>query len=404
MTKIENIAVLDVRDIQEEIANEISEIRNVSILIGNDRSQILLKHAKMINIAETLKLPEDKEISFIMKNGSMKIDKDYLESIIKPIFILVNGRLEIKNDVDNKLLDEKMYSLMINGELICPKNLSGIIQSKGTINGAITAYSSDYTFMGNKIEFNNKFLKSMRKDSKLSFKKLLVLEDLDEELLEDKIKNIEALNKLVITEGNQDKLVQYIEDYYSVNKYVIDSNDKVIKYIEDDTRIDSSNIKKYDDNILYVDGRLKIKLHNIDNFNKYINLIIADKIICNEKTYEIIKENIAEDIEVEIIEGEVIENTGKMTLTGIIEQEISIKNMGKLVLAENLNYDSFTKNVLSITNYGAIEVPEERMGLLQNKIKENSGIIKATKESRKEVSEQEQSEDILYSNMAELKL
>lgn len=403
MSKIKNIAVLDVRDVQEEVARGITELENIGILIENNRSQILLKDAKKVNIAQTLKLNDD--IKLIMQNGSIKIDNEYLEGIITPILILVNGSVEFKNDIDNKLLDEKVHSILVNGEIICPKKLSGIIQSKGTINGVITNYSSNYLFLNGKVELTDKFLKSIKKDSKLSFKKLLILEDIEESLLQQKISNIEILNKLVVTEDIEDKISQYIDDYYSVKKIVIDNKEKMIKYIDDDVTIDDISIKKYEDNVLYVDGRVKIDLTESIDFNRYINLVIANKVACDEKVYEMIKDSIGEGVEVELTNGRLLENMGKMTLTGKIEKKIKIKNMGKLVLDEGLDYDSFTENVISIINYGAIEVPENKLNILEDKVEQNLGKIKTAEESKKEDLERDKGvNNILYTNMGELKL
>lgn len=404
MARIENIAVLDARNIQEVIANEISEIKNVAILIGNDRSQELLKHVRMVNVAENLKLPDEEKVSFMMKNGSIKMDKEYLIGLVNPIYILVNGIMELKNDIDSKLLDEKIYALLVNGEVVCPKNLSGVIESKGSINGVLTAYSSNYIFIDKDIKLNNRFLKTIKDESKISLKKLIVLEELDEYLLKEKIKNIEVLNKLIITEENEEKLGQYIDDYHSVDKRVIDGKGKDIKYIDGDVTINNLNIDQYRDSILYVDGKLEIKLNNIDSFNKYINSIIADKVICNKETYQIIKASINKDTEVEIVEGQTLENIGKMTLTGVIEHRINIKNMGKLTLDEKLDYDSFSKNVISIVNLGAIEAPEEKIELVQSKLVRNVGKIKATIRDKQEDKEEEESGDIMYANMAELRL
>ena len=377
MSKIMNIGALDVRDIHEDVAKEISEIANIGVLIENDSSLVLLKNAKKTNIGATLKLPSNQDVNLVMQNGNIEIDKEYLEGIVTPIVILVNGRLVLEKDIDSTLANEKIYSILVNGEIICPKKISGTIQSKGTVNGAFTTYSSDYTFFSGDIRLNNRFLKSIKNESKISFGKLSVLDPIDFQLLEEKISNIEILKELIVLDEYEDEISQYIDDYYSVKKIIIPNVGSEVKYIDGDMSIDDKSLKNYNQAVLYVDGEVRLDLKEAIDFGKYIQLLICDELICNEETYEIIKDNIGENVKVEVIEGKLLENSGKMVLTGMIEERVTIKNMGKLVLDEKLDYDSFDKNVALIKNFGVIEVPEEKLSLVKGKVKENFGKIKS---------------------------
>lgn len=401
MSKIMNIGALDVRDVHEDVARQIKKIKNIGLLIENDRSQVLLKEVERINVGATLKLSSDQDVNLVTINGSLKMDREYLEGIINPVIMLVNGSLVLEKDIDSNLLNEKLYTIQVNGELTCPKKLSGTIQSKGIINGYLNSYSSDYAFFSGDTRLTNNFLKGIRPSSKLSFGKLLVLEPIDLKLLEDKISNIEILNKLIIMEEYEDEISRYIDNYYSLNKVIIPNVGNEIRHIDDDMTIDDTSIKKYNHIVLYVEGEVILNLNEAVDFGQYIELLICDKLICNEKTYEAIKGNIGEDVEVDIIQGKLLSNNGKMILAGMIEEEISIRNMGKLVLDEKLDYDSFAKNVASIVNYGVVEAPEEKMSLVKDKVEKNFGKIKSANENK--VSEVE-TENVLYSNIGELKL
>lgn len=405
MSKILNIGVLDVRGVQEEVAKKITEMANIGVLIEDSRSQVLLKDAKRVNVGSTLKLSPNEDVDLITHNGKTKIDREYLEGIINKVVILFNGKLIFQKDVDVKLLREKLFSIILNGKLICPKRLSGLIQSKGTINGALISYSSDYIFFEGKVKLTNRFLKGLKRDSKISFEKLLILEEIDFKLLEEKVSNIEVLDKLIILEEYENEMAQYIDDFYSVETVVIPKSELEVKYIDDDTIIDDSFVKRYNGNLLYVDGEVEITISKDVDFGDYIKLLICEKIICNKNTYERIKDNIGKDVKLDLIQGKVLKNTGKLVLSGKVEEEISIRNMGKLILEENLDYDSFIKNVVFIENFGKIEVPEDKMSLVEEKVKKNSGVIKSNEEIEKnKIEKEEEKEDILYANVAELKL
>ncbi len=403
MAKVENIGLLDVREISEEIAEKITAIENVGMLIESDKSQALLRNARRANIGITLKIPSDKNIDLLMQNGSLGVDREFLEGIENQAGFIVNGELFFKNDIDINLLKEKLFTVLVNGELICPRRLSGAIQSKANINGALTVYSSDYNFIDGKIKLNNRFLKSLRKDSKLTFKKLIVLEPVDPILLEEKISNIEILGKLVILENLEEEISQYIDNYYSVNKVIIPSIGEEVHYIDKGVSIDNNFISKYDEAVLYVDGKVKFELDENTDFGKHIKLLVCNKITCNKKTYDLIKSNLAEDVNVEILEGKIVENTGHMVLSGIIKEKTTIKNMGKLDIDENLDMDSFVENVLEIRNYGLISVPEDKLTIVKEKVKENNGAISSSKEKKEKDTEMPK-EEVLYANMGELKL
>ncbi len=402
MSKILNIGVLDVREVNEEVAAKISELKNIGVIIHNDRSRVLLKDAKKTNIASTMKIPDGLDLKFVMNNGEMKIDQEYLDGFPSPIVLLVNGRIVFDKSIENNTLDEKIYSLIVNGEVICPKRLAGLIQTKGTINGQILSYKSSYNFYNDSIILTNRFLKGLKPGSQLSLKKLIVLEDIDLVLLKDKISNIEVLNKLIIVEEYEDLLSQYIDEYYEVNKTIIPADGREVRYIDEDITLNNASLKRYENNIIYVDGTVSIKLNEDINFGKHIELLICNKLVCNSETYETIKNNLGEDVKVEIIEGELLENLGKMILTGKIEEKTTIINKGKLLLDENLDYDSFAKYVVSIKNYGVIEGPEDKLSIIRSVVRENYGKIKATGENKN--NEVDSEEDILYENIGELKL
>ena len=92
-----------------------------------------------------------------------------------------------------------------------------------------------------------------------------------------------------------------------------------------------------------------------------------------------------------------------MVISEDLEQEVTIKNMGKLIFNENLNADNLEKSVSEIINYGLIEAPKNLINIITKKVKQNYGKIREPIEKNEEVQKEEK-EDILYSNMAMLKL
>lgn len=395
MSKIKNVGILDVRDIKEVLAKDITEIANVGMFIESDESQIFLKNCEKVNIGSTIRIPKD--IKVITQNENVILDKDYLEGFLEPVVILINGSLIIKKDVDAKLINEKIYAIVVNGELVCTKKLAGVIQSKGTINGGMFRYNNDYEFIDGNINFTNRFLKGLKPNSKLAFKKLFIVEEVNKNLLEEKIADIQVLDKLIIASEYEKGISELICDYYEVDKVIVPMMAKTAKYIDDNIHIDESSIKKYDHSFIYVNGEVEISLNEDIAFDQYIQYLICDTVICNEKTYNMIKDSLSEDVNVEIINGRLLKNLGKIVLSGELEEDVTIKNMGKLIFEEDFNYDKLK----SIVNYGIIEVPEGKMDIVKIKLKQNYGKIKIAGEKQVEASNDEKT---LYENVAELKL
>ncbi len=399
MSKIKNIGLLDVRNINEDISKEISQISNISFLIESDRSRELLKTCKMKNIGASMKVPTD--VKVISQNGELHIDREYLECLPYSVIIILNGKLTLTEDIDVSLIDEKIYSMIINGEAMIPKRLTGIIQSKTIINGELEGYNSGYILIDDTIKMTNQFLNSLNSNSKLAIRKLLITEDIDLDLFKEKISNLQVLSKIIMTDENEKVLSKYIDKYYSIDKTIIPAG---AKYIDDDLYIDDNSIKRYKDAVLYVDGGVEIYLKGDTKIDEYIKLLMCEDIVCNDRNVdEVLKILGDEDIEIEVIKGRLIKNNGKMVLAGKLEEldeEINIRNFGKLVLEEDLDYEKFNEKVESITNYGLVVAPDEKLGMVKNKVKENFGAVSALKEKKKELVE----EDILYANMGELVL
>ncbi|KGG81287.1 hypothetical protein Y919_01295 [Caloranaerobacter azorensis H53214] len=396
MSVIENIGLLDTRNIKEDLAKEITKICNVGILIESNESQLLLKNCEKVNVGLIVEIP--KGIQMVTCSGILKMNRNYLEGLLNQIAILVNGTIIFEEDIDSNLINEKIYCLIVNGRMICPERLNGVMQSKSKINGQICSYKDDYILFGSTIILNNQFLYGLKPHSKLAIDKAIIIEDVDMKLFEERVSNIQILDKLVIADEFEKEFAKYINEYYLLDKTVVP---KGSKYIEHDIKLNDNTIKVYNDSILFVDGEVEIYLEDDSKLKDHIKSLICDSIVCRAKNYEAVKGILGnENIEIEIIEGKLIKNTGKMVLSGVVEnvdEGVTIRNMGKLVIDENIDVDVFNKKVKSILNFGLIVAPEKVINIVRSKIEEDYGRIKMSS-SQKDNMEA----NILYSNTGEL--
>lgn len=402
MARILNIGCLDVSEISEELAKDITEIMNVGLLIESDKSQYLLKDCKKENIGSSIKLPSDIDVSVVPVNGEIKIDKDYLEGLIKPIVLLVNGLVVFKDGIDKKLIEDKIYIIQVNGLLVTPRNLNGILQSKCQINGKAIVYNNGYIYFDNKLRINNRFLRSMKPSSKIAVNNLLLIEEIDTELFRHKLSNIQILENVIALENYDELLSETVDDFYEVELKIIPEGKENIKYIEQDIQIDDNSIKGYNKNTLYVDGEVSINLNNDINIRDHIDYLICSKLMCNNKTFNMIKEIIDEEVEVQVVEGRIIKNTGKLHIGDNFKEPTSINNMGKIIFEDTVDPENLDKYLTSISNFGSIEAPPNLVSILQSKTVKSFGNIKARVDYK--VNKEEGQSDIMYSNTANLKL
>ena len=125
MSKIENVNILDIRNVKEDLAKEICQICNIGFLIESDDSQLLLKDCKKINVGANLKAPKDMEV--VNYSGELEIIKEYMEG---KITIRNMGKLIFEEDIDASEFEEKVLSIINYGLIIAQKKLIGIINSK----------------------------------------------------------------------------------------------------------------------------------------------------------------------------------------------------------------------------------------------------------------------------------
>jgi hypothetical protein len=404
MSRILNIGVLDVREIKEEVAQAITSIESIGLLIESDKSQNLLKHVKKVNIGSSIKIPIDDNIGILKNNGSVTIDKEYLEGVQGLLAIMVNGELRFTGDVTPQLVEDKIYLILINGKLIFPRSIAGTLLTKTTLNGIILSHKSEYVFFPGTTELSNRFLRGLRVKSKLSFEKLVLGERLDPGLLNEKIANIEIVKKLIAIEEYEEDIYPLIDEYYAVEAELIPSKAKGIRYVNDDLKLTAEDILDYDEMALYVDGDVEMDLDKNLNLARHIKYLVCDRLTVDKDHYPQVKDILAPGVQVEIISGKYLVNKGKMSIAENLKERLSIKNMGKLKFEDAVDAKNLEKYIQTIDNYGLIEAPAKLLAVLNDKVNKNYGKIKEILLDSEDKEETQEGEDIMYRDVGELKL
>lgn len=130
-TSYQNIAMLDARNVSQEQAAEIEEIKNVSILITSAESQPWVHQIPAHNVALTVTL--SKEVRLWVQNGKVRLTA---ESMQTPVFLVVNGNLSVDGATPPEALRSGVCGGMINGSLTAgAAQLAALAEQGVTVNG-----------------------------------------------------------------------------------------------------------------------------------------------------------------------------------------------------------------------------------------------------------------------------
>lgn len=404
MSKIMNIGSLDVREIREELAKNITSMVNIGVLIESDESQLLLKNVNKVNIGATIRIPSDKKINIISHNGELEVDQEFMEGLFDETIILVNGSLNLSSDIDPSLFNKAIYSLLVNGEVICAKKLLPLVKQKGTVNGKLISYKGDSRFFKGNTTIDERFLKGLKRASKLAVETLILTDEISIDQLEEKIESIQVLEKVITIEKYDDLLAPLVDDYLSVKVIILPDSKNGVVFYESSIKIDDNTIDRYKDNVLFVDGNVEFMVKKDISISDKINHIYCNKITTNDLNHSKLRKIVGEEVQIEILRGRVIRNNGKMIFSDNLNEEISIINMGKMSFDKNLDYEKFKLRVLEITNYGVLEGPRDKMDIIRSKVVTNYGKLKEYETADTTNNEEKKDEDIIYQNIAELKL
>lgn len=393
---IRNIGFLDARKATEESVKNVTKIENISTLICTEETAKLLDNIPKNNVARFVKIPKDLNLEFIKVNGNSKIDDVLLEGIQDKAYALINGRCLIK-DINPEMFKEKIYTLDVNGELVCPRSLKGLVLTKGTINGRILDYKDGYKPIGHILYLTeNSMLQYSH--GKLCVDRLIAIEPVGEDF-EEYIERIQIQEEVYITKSNLKRMRHMLDDLDEIKLSIVPENSV---YLEDKIYLKPENIAHYDDATLIVDDNVYIENLSEDVLKEHIKGIYSHGIYCDKELVNAARALSMNQASVKVKLPHTINNMGKLVinqayLLGLSEKK-HIENMGKLIFDESVEPELLAEKIDDIENLG--KLVGKSSVLSQIKIN-NLGVIKM---SDKENKEQEQEEEILYSNLSTLVL
>lgn len=184
---IGNINILDLRNATEDSVAGIKRIGNANLVIYTRKTAHLLTHLSIGNVNATVELPLDVDVRILM--GSTVINREYFRNQNDPAYLLVMGKIVFEPDIPIKEIATGLAGFVMMGELICPENLIGAVQSKAKqVMGRTVVYPAFTRVKIGSLVLEKHYLDALEDGSELAvIGALRAPHDISSELLERKV-------------------------------------------------------------------------------------------------------------------------------------------------------------------------------------------------------------------------
>ncbi len=147
-------AILDLRHLSEETLASYEQIgmQAALVLTGPDTETLLAKHAVELEAALVHRCDDETAVNVV--NG-----KATLCAARKPegkTILIVNGKLNIDADAADTM--RAYEKIVVNGKVLCPESLVGLVTEKCSVNGKLSAYPDDAVVLNGTVKLDRLFL------------------------------------------------------------------------------------------------------------------------------------------------------------------------------------------------------------------------------------------------------
>lgn len=414
--RITNVSFLDLTSASPESLAEISTISNVSLMLYSDKITPMLTHVTMQNISCTLQVPEN----FKMVNGQFEVDKNYLSGMKEAVFLLINGQLIVEEEVSADDVESGINGLYVNGTILCPEKLKGIVQRKiETNNGKLVTFMDNATLIKGDLHLDESYLRSLEHATRLVVTGNVRLTGaMEVSLLDEKLEKIQFLKQAVIREEYMEVMNRKLAGRDNRPLTVIP---KGSVYVDKELHIDSVSIQKYAQAKIYATN--KLRFHDDvteDLLRKHIShLHTADLIIARKELRPALLE-VMDDAGAAVLTYSdkllVIEGEHRLTPTELkyTNGKVTMIVYGELDIDSSIPADTLYEKIEHIDNFGKVISNGEQYGVIQTKLRTNMGDFTdrdAHKEGNDEPVQEAKEEgtdnsntEVLIANVSYLKL
>lgn len=375
---IGNIAILDLRDATDSTVEGIERIGNVAMVIFSRETAHLVPRLNFGNVALTVELPREAQFS----NGQTFIGRDHFKDVEQPMDLAANGQVFFEQDIPVEDIRNGLASLTVNGQLLYPENLAGVINSKVSfLNGQRMPYiRADYVTMS-RLVLDENYLHSLKDGSSLVVIASLDLPQvLPNELLERKISRVQVIGGVRCHQENLSALTSLLAG--RVGQARITSIPAGHHLVEGSVRLTEQALGALPAPRLYCAGTVEIAddvaPQTLDE--KLVSLVAEDIVICPAHLRDVIYRK-CDSLEsrVVIYEGELwlVDDETELVPSrfDFLEGRATCIVSGELHISPDVEPGVLAEKFAAVHNFGEIFCTPEQRGAIEARIETNEGEI-----------------------------
>lgn len=373
--KITNIGVLDLRDATDETIADITSIGNVGMILYNRNTAHLLTKLNIGNMGASVDAPANAKLV----TGQMEITRDVLESVTAPMSLVLTGQLFVEPDLEAADIDRCFGDIIITGQIVAPKHLLPIIQSKlKNQTGQMVAYPRDGRLIRGKAVVTDDFLMSLDKGTVLVvIGGMILLEPVDETLFQERIAGIELTGKAVIREEFRRIFYEKLTSHSQARVEIIPEG---FRYCPDPMVLDSDSLLKMKSEKLYC--RQFVRLDAAVTAEMFDHAVAALKtnefVVCSESLKSaVLDKAVVPETTVLTYTGKLIHVEGEDTLTGpeleFTDGKIALLVTGELAIDPNVEPELLIEKIEVLDNFGEVSGNPRQLGALKTKLRTRKG-------------------------------
>lgn len=369
---IKNVAVLDLRSATEESVAAIERIENVANVLYSDETAHLITRLNIRNMALSIKAP----VGARLLNGQERLSRDSFRGLDEPLDLFVNGQLMLESDVPEEDVRSGLNSLVVNGQLLYPETLAGVIKAKMIeCNGQARAYADGAKIITGRLVLTESYLRGLEDNSVLLVMGQLVsTETLSNELLAQKIENVDVMGGVTCLEENAETLLPRVRSDGSTS--IIPAG---FTYLRQELMLDVGMLEALPGSRLY-GSSLRIESDvTPDALDVAVDaLVVKDLLIAPADLRSVLAQkcNLLETQsvfytgELWLIDGETTLNASRFDY---LEGKATLVVRGELFIGDDVEPAQLAQHFDKVHNFGEISCTPDQMSALQARLGRDHG-------------------------------
>ncbi|AQQ54492.1 hypothetical protein [Planococcus lenghuensis] len=375
--QIGNVGVLNLLKATEESIRKAGAIGNIGVVLYRSGQGHLLSSLTAENIGSTVEVPD----GYSYLTGVLEIDRNYLESLKKPLRLVVSGRVIIRKDVTGELLDREELQLIVHGDIYAPSPLVGMISQRFPEGSRdVKSYSGDIRMENGHFTMTNAFLRSAETAVHLVVNgKLELSKELDLDLFTEKIEKMEVNGLIQLFEEQLTAVHSKMESGVHGAMEVLPAGYERLKKTR---RLNARSIRSLAGKNIFTKKPLLFEAGIGREQAAAIGSIRSTSyIVCNDELEDLMYEKL-ENLETEIlpyetdfifIEGEQEWDEAQLQAIG---QPSAVIIEGKLTFMDDVEPASVGEKISTLDLFGELQTDNAKVrAALRTKLRVNEGLI-----------------------------